>query len=95
MTGIVPPQIPPLSPEQVEQLRAMTTKLAKIASVYMADLQRALAGVTAAFQRAGLIPPPVPDDPRERALHLLRTRNTGPAPGRRRPPRAIDPRRRR
>ncbi|MEG9248035.1 hypothetical protein V6S67_08055 [Arthrobacter sp. Soc17.1.1.1] len=46
-----------------------------------------LADVGKWLRTAGLVPEPVPTDPRERALHLRKHRNTGPAksvPGARR-----------
>lgn len=44
------------------------------------------------LRAAGLVPPAVPTDARERALAHVRTRNTGPAQ-QQRAPRRIDPRR--
>lgn len=47
--------------------------------------------VCQAMVKAGVVPAPMPEDPRERALAHVRNRNTGPAPRRRRPPRSITP----
>lgn len=50
----------------------------------------AFSALVDAAQRAGVVPPKLPDDPRARALALRRTRNTGP-PIHQRPPRRIEP----
>lgn len=41
-------------------------------------LKKTVRSILDLMQDSGLFPPPVPTDPRERALHLRKHRNTGP-----------------
>lgn len=41
-------------------------------------MKKAVQSILDLLQDSGLLPPPVPTDPRKRALHLRKHRNTGP-----------------
>lgn len=74
-------------PDRIQRLFGVpdwAVEIHRVATV-LSDMAREL-------QAAGVIPPPPPVDPMQRALEARRNRNTGPA-GRMRVPRRIDARR--
>ena len=81
-----------------EETRAMLSAIGEGYTAAMGVLVQAFRPLAESVKRmqqqfigAGAIAEPAPEDPRERALWLLRNRNTGPQPGRRRAPRNITP----
>ncbi|MDQ0376544.1 hypothetical protein [Amycolatopsis thermophila] len=86
--------------EAAEHAAAMQRKI----TATMSELETAFGRIIAAFRpfalaaattsqvlaEAGLLPDRAPEDPARRALWLRRHRNTGPKPGRPRPPRTLN-----
>jgi hypothetical protein len=68
--------------QQVEQFtRALGASMEQAARLLADALDAYAPPITAAYEQlisAGLIPRPLPDDPRERALELRHRRSTGP-----------------
>lgn len=81
-----------LTPEQRELVGAVFIDTARAFGLVVRQVVEAVTELARQFQAAGLIPPPAPVDPMQRALEARRNRNTGPAAPRR-APRRIDPRR--
>lgn len=87
--------LPPgsLTPEQAERLARLLAEawrpqvertqraIAEAVLPAMRQVARALADLGEKLTAAGLVPEPVPADPRARALAARRDRNTGPARG--------------
>jgi phage-related baseplate assembly protein len=65
-------------PGQRERIQKAFEGFAAAAGVMVEAMTNAFASVSRALADANLVPPPVPEDPRERALFLAQRRGTGP-----------------
>ena len=80
-----PRPAPGLTPEQLERLTTAAASIGETLQRFVVTatevVQRLMAVVTRVNEASdyALAPPPLPADPRERALELRRRRNTGPA----------------
>lgn len=67
-----------MSDERKPATPTLTEWQVQLLENHMTAARKAVRSILDLMRDSGLLPPPMPTDPRERALHLRKHRNTGP-----------------